>query len=259
MKKESIPFYDTLVVPYHVSKSVAAGTKYGFPGKKMKIIAVTGTNGKTTTCFMLWKMLNHAGFKTGLMTTVAWGGVGGNEKDLNEQIEHMTTVDPNTLNKRIKAIRDEGAEYLILEVTSHALAQYRILGVPVEIAVMTNVTHEHLDYHKTFDRYRDAKRKLFKKAKFGVINADDGSAEFFKKDVGKYVTYGIESGEKRAENVKLGVTGVSYSCGDIKIETKMPGIFNVYNSLAAVCVGMSEIWSATLSGCPSDTDSDVKR
>lgn len=238
MKKESIPFYDSLVIPYHMAKSAKAAVKYGFPAKKgLKIIGVTGTNGKTTTCFMLWKMLNSAGHKTGLMTTVAWGGVGGNEKDLNEQMEHMTTVGPDLLNKRIKAIADAGAEYLILEVTSHALAQHRILGVPIEIAVMSNVTHEHLDYHKTFERYRDAKRKLFKKAKFGVINADDPSCEFFKKDVKEYITYGIKKGEKRAKDVKLEVSGVKYSCGDINVETRMPGIFNVYNSLAAVCVG----------------------
>ena len=234
---EKVPVYDTLVVPYHMGKAVAASVKHGFPGKKMRIIGVTGTNGKTTTCFMIWKMLNEAGHKTGLMTTVAWGGVSGNEKDLHEQVEHMTTVTPDILNERIKAIRDEGAEFLVLEVTSHALAQHRIFGVPIEIAVMSNVTHEHLDYHKTFERYRDAKRKLFKKAKFGVINADDPSASYFKKDVEKYITYGVEKGEKRAKDVDLQVSGVKYSCGDIKIETNMPGIFNVYNSLAALCVG----------------------
>jgi UDP-N-acetylmuramoyl-L-alanyl-D-glutamate--2,6-diaminopimelate ligase len=184
---------------------------------------------------MLWKMLNEAGLKTGLMTTVAWGGVGG--KKVNEQIQHMTTANPGLLNKRIREIKKDGAEYLVLEVTSHALAQYRTLGIPIEIAVMTNVTHEHLDYHKTFERYRDAKRKLFKKAKFGVINADDESCKYFEKDVKKYITYGVKAGEKQAKSVKLEISGVKYSCGDINIETKMPGIFNVYNSLAAVCVG----------------------
>lgn len=235
MKKEDIPFYDQLVLPYHFSKSLIAGLKYGFPAKKMRVIGVTGTNGKTTTCFMLWKMLNEAGHKTGLMTTVAWGGVGG--KEPNEQLEHMTTVGPKLLNKRIKEIRDEGAEFLVFEVTSHALAQFRTLGVPIEIAVMTNVTREHLDYHRTFERYRDAKRKLFKKARFGVVNADDPSAKYFEADVPEYTTYGIKNGENRAKNIKLDVFGVKYSCGDINIETKLAGEFNVYNSLAAVMVG----------------------
>ena len=234
---EKVPLYDSLVLPYHWSKAFVAATTHGFPGRKLRVIGVTGTNGKTTTCFMIWKMLNEAGHKTGLMTTVAWGGVSGREKDLHEQVEHMTTVSPKVLNQRIKEIKKAGAEFLVLEVTSHALAQYRTLGVPIEIAVMTNVTHEHLDYHKTFERYRDAKRKLFKKGGFGVINADDPSAEFFKKDIKKYATYGIENGENLAKGVKMGISKTKYSCGDINVELKMPGIFNIYNSLATICVG----------------------
>ena len=177
-------------------------------------------------------MLNEAGHKTGLMTTVAWG-----VDKLEKQYEHMTTVDSVTLNKRIEAIRKQGAEFLVLEVTSHAMAQFRTLGVPIEIAVFTNLTHEHLDYHKTVENYRNAKRKLFKKAKFGVINADDKSAKYFKKDVSEYVTYGIKRGDKKAEKVKLLVSGVEYECEGMKIKTQIPGEFNVYNSLAAVCVG----------------------
>lgn len=254
-KLEDLSFYNDLVVPYHFLKAAFYGLKYGLPGRKMTVIGVTGTNGKTTTSFMIWKMLNNAGYKTGLMTTVAWG-----VEKLENQIEHMTTVDSRTLNERIKKIYEMGAEFLVLEVTSHALAQYRTFGVPIEIAVMTNVTHEHLDYHKTFDRYCLAKRKLFKKAKFGVINADDKSGIWFMQDVPEYITYGIKHGKMKAKSMKLGVSGVKYSCGDIKIrrsekavdsrdgseykaslmriKTKIAGEFNVYNSLAAVCVGL---------------------
>ena len=234
---EKLPFYDGLMKPYHLMRAGAAGARYGFPGRKVRVIAVTGTNGKTTTSFLIWKMLNNAGHKTGLMTTVAWGGVGGNEKDLHEQMEHMTTVSSDILNKRISQIVDEGAEFLVLEVTSHALAQYRTLGVPVEIGVFTNLTHEHLDYHKTMENYREAKGKLFEKAKFAVLNADDKATVYYKKKTKKYITYGINKGDKRATGVEMRVDGVKYACGDIKIETKLPGIFNVYNSLAAVCVG----------------------
>ena len=238
--KEKIPFYDDLVLPYHFGKAVFWGMRYGWPGKKIRVIGVTGTNGKTTTCFMIWKMLNEAGHKTGLMTTVAWG-----VKKLHEQMEHMTTVDSGLLNQRIKTIVDEGAEFLVLELTSHALAQYRAVGVPIEVAVMTNVTHEHLDYHKTFERYRDAKRKLFKKAKYGVINADDPSAKYFEQDVksGEYITYGIKSGKMRAIEVKLRPDGVEYSIKgigtekELRVRTQIGGQFNVYNSLAAVGVG----------------------
>ena len=229
---EKIPFYNGLVLPYHWLKALVAAMRYKFPGKKLHVIGVTGTNGKTTTCFMIWKMLNDAGHKAGLMTTVAWG-----TDKLEPELNHMTTVDPMVLNKRISKIVQSGAEYLVLEVTSHAMAQHRTLGVPFEVAVFTNLTHEHLDYHKTMRRYAAAKAKLFKKAKFGIINADDEYAETFKKASLKYITYGIKNGEMRAENLKMGVSGVKYSCGDIKVETKIPGEFNVYNSLAAVAVG----------------------
>lgn len=253
MSFKDIPGYNQAVLPYHLAQSVFAGVKSGFPGKRLKIIGVTGTNGKTTTSFMIWKMLNTCGLKTGLMTTVAWGGF--TEDDLTKQIEHMTTVDAFTLNRRISEIAAMGAEYLVLEVTSHALAQFRTLGVPIEVAVMTNVTHEHLDYHKTFSRYVAAKCKLFKKARFGVVNVDDpSSAEFIKvlPSGSKYVSYGIKKpADERATSVKLSASGVEYSCDDInmgpegvykvdgklKIKTQIPGEFNVYNSLAAVSVG----------------------
>ena len=229
---EKLPFYNQAVLPYHFAQSAIAGTKYHWPAKKLKVIGVTGTNGKTTTCFMIWNMLNEAGHKTGLMTTVAWG-----VDKLEKQIQHMTTVDAFTLNQRMNKIAEAGAEYLVLELTSHALVQFRALGVPIEVAVFTNLTHEHLDYHKTLENYRDAKRKLFKKAKYGVINADDPSGKYFAEDVDEYVMYGIKHGDLKAKKVKLEANGVKYSCGDISIKTQIPGEFNVYNSLAAVGAG----------------------
>lgn len=234
---DRIPNYNNLVIPYHKLKAMMMAHKYKFPGKRMRVIGVTGTNGKTSTCFMIWKMLNEAGHKTGLMTTVAWG-----VDKLEEQIEHMTTVDTETLNKRMKKIAESGAEFLVLEITSHALAQNRIYGVPIEIAVMTNVTHEHLDYHKTFKNYRDAKRKLFKVAKYGVINEDDESWSYFASDVDEYITYGINGGILKAEKIELAAEGVKYEVKGadekLKIRTHIPGKFTVYNSLAATAVGL---------------------
>ena len=246
---DKVPNYNRLVIPYHLTKAAMAAHKYGFPGKRMRVIGVTGTNGKTSTCFMIWKMLNAAGHKTGLMTTVAWG-----VDKLEEQVEHMTTVDVETLNYRMKKIADLGAEFLVLEITSHALVQHRVYGVPIEIAVMTNVTHEHLDYHKTFENYRDAKRMLFKMADFGVINEDDKSWAYFAQDAKKYVTYGIYNGILQAENITLKADGVRYQIivsqqffdvnnvdnkiKKLEIKTQIPGKFTVYNSLAAVAVGI---------------------
>ncbi len=229
---EKIPFYNSVTLPYHYAQAVLANIKYKFPGKKLRVIGVTGTNGKTTTCFMIWNMLNAAGHKTGLMTTVAWG-----VRKLKPELNHMTTVDALTLNQRIAEIKKQKAEFLVLEVTSHALAEFRTLGIPVEIAVFTNLTHEHLDYHKTFAKYRAAKGKLFKKAKFSILNADDPATEYYKKITDNYITYGIKNGKKRAKNVKLAVSGVQYSFDDKQIKTNIPGEFNVYNSLAAALVG----------------------
>lgn len=231
-KLEGLSFYNTAVKPVHLARAVSAGMKYKFPAKGMKVIGVTGTNGKTSTCFYIWKMLNSAGKRAGIMTTVAWG-----YRKLKPELNHMTTVDSKTLNKRISEIREMGAKYLVLEVTSHAMEQFRTLGVPIEVAVFTNLTHEHLDYHKTMENYCKAKCKLFKKAKFGVINADDKNSRAFMKAAKEYITYGIKNGKLRARKVKFGVDGGEYACGDMKIKTKLPGEFNVYNSLAAVAVG----------------------
>ena len=234
MKKalEKLPFYNQMVLPYHFAQSVVATTKYHHPAKKLRVIGVTGTDGKTTTCFMIWQMLKNAGYKVGIMTTVAWG-----VDKLKSELGHMTTVDALTLNKRISIIKNQGAEFLVLETTSHALAEFRTMGIPYEIAVFTNLTHDHLDYHGTMSRYRAAKGKLFKKAKYSILNADDPATEYFKTLSKDYVTYGIKSGDFRAKNIKMNITGVEYSCEDMAIKTNIPGEFNVYNSLAASLVG----------------------
>ena len=229
---EKLPFYNSLVLPYHWAQAVIATTKYHHPAKNLKIIAVTGTNGKTTTSFMIWHMLSHAGYKTGLMTTVAWGTT-----KLTPELGHMTTVDADTLNRRIQDIKNQGATHLVLEVTSHALAEFRTLGIPLDIAVFTNLTHDHLDYHKTFANYRAAKGKLFKQAKFNILNADDSATKYYQNLTKNFTTYGIKHGDHRATDVHLSATGVSYTADDLHIQTQIPGQFNVYNSLAAVIVG----------------------
>lgn len=242
---EKIPGYDNLVLPLHYYKAFRAATKYDYPASNLKVIGVTGTNGKTTTCFMIYKMLSEAGYKCGIMTTVAYG-VG---KDIKPQVDHMTTVGSTELNKRIKEMVKAGAEFLVLELTSHALAQYRAFGIPIDVAVETNVTHEHLDYHRTMKRYLDAKLKLFENAngtvggkKIGVINADDPSAENFKKAIESHISYGVNKGDVRARQLQLHSDGVEYYVKydgrKIHIKTQLPGIFNVYNSLATVVVGI---------------------
>ncbi len=234
MKKqlEKLPFYNKAVLPYHYAQAEVAVAKYHHPAKKLRVIGVTGTNGKTTTSFMIWHMLRSAGYNAGIMTTVAYG-----VDKLHPELNHMTTVDPFTLNRRINDLKNRGIEFLVLEVTSHALVEHRTLGVPFEIGVFTNLTHEHLDYHKTIEKYRAAKGKLIKKAKFSILNADDPATKYYKTLTDDYITYGIKSGQKRAKDIKLNVSGVEYSIDDMRIKTNIPGEFNVYNSLAAVLVG----------------------
>jgi UDP-N-acetylmuramoyl-L-alanyl-D-glutamate--2,6-diaminopimelate ligase len=228
----------------HLLEAVFWNCVYGFPARGLKVIGITGTNGKTTTSFLVHRMLTEAGYKTGLMTTVAWG-VGN---DIRPQVHHMTNVPSRELMQRLKAMKAEGVEWLVLETTSHALAQHRVWGVPYSVAVMTNITHEHLDYHKTFERYVAAKRKLFELAQrnkkglqMGIANLDDPNGASFATVTRNSILYGLEAGDVRAHNVKLGSDGVRYTAKaqdeNYDIDCHIPGSFNVYNSLAAVCVG----------------------
>lgn len=233
------------IEPYgHLAEAVLVNAANGFPARGLKVIGVTGTNGKTTTSFMIHRMLHEAGYKVGLMSTVGYG-VGA---DIQPQMHHMTNVSVPELMRRLKSMRRQGVEWLVLETTSHALAQHRVWGVPYSVAVLTNVTHEHLAYHRTFERYRDAKRRLFKLAnrnrqglRTGVINADDPSAELFAKDIKHAVLYGVDKGDVKAEKIELSPKGVRYQATvgseTYKIDCHIPGSFNVHNSLAAVCVG----------------------
>lgn len=228
----------------HLAEAVIANIQYGFPAKDMKIIGVTGTNGKTTTSFMIQKMLSQAGIKTGLMTTVAYGI----DNNITPQIAHMTTASSGLLQKRLAEFKKQGVQWVVLETTSHALAQHRTWGIPYEIAVMTNITHEHLDYHGTFKNYLEAKRRLFKIAakngkKLGVVNKDDENADVFIATTPNSVSYGIKSGDLRAKDISLDSDGCRYTAvinnDEYTIHCHIPGEFNVYNSLAAVAVGRS--------------------
>lgn len=235
--------FRSLEPQYHLLEASFSVARHGYPAKGMHIIGVTGTNGKTTTANMIHRMLVDAGYKSALMTTVCYG-VGN---DLVPQQLHMTTASAPELQQRIAAFRRQGAEWLVLETTSHALAQHRVWGVPYEIGVMTNVTHEHLDYHRTFQRYLDAKLSLFRIAAkhgraFGVYNADDPSADQWNTSIPRSISYGISHGQLRATHVQLSGSGVKYQAryddAVYDISCAIPGEFNVYNSLATVAVGI---------------------
>jgi UDP-N-acetylmuramoyl-L-alanyl-D-glutamate--2,6-diaminopimelate ligase len=232
----------------HLLESILWNVVEGFPARGMKVIGVTGTDGKTTTSTMIYTMMNHAGVKTGLMTTIGYGV----PENWHENYVHMTTLPTRPMLKRIKELKAEGIEWLVLETTSHALAQNRVWGIPYSVVAMTNVAHEHLDYHGSFERYRQAKVKLFKLAganagglRTGIVNADDPSGAYFAASVPKVLRYGIKQAQSdlKATNVKSTPSGNAYDLkyeGEIMhIKTKLPGSFNVYNSLAAAGVGLA--------------------
>lgn len=237
------------VEPYgHLGEAVLLNTVNGFPWRGMKVIGVTGTNGKSSVCFMLHRILVDAGYKVALMTTIAYG-VGD---DIKPQDEHMTTSSVPKMLARLKSLKKQhDFDWVILETTSQGLAQHRVWGVPYSLAIFTNLTHEHLDYHGTFERYRDAKRLLFKLTdrnkkglRTGIVNADDPSAEYFVKDIAHPITYGLKHGELKATNIKATSSGsdfvVKIPAGDqLQIHLNLPGSFNVSNALAVVGAGLA--------------------
>ena len=235
------------IEPYgHLGEAVLAQGKAGFPARGLKVIGVTGTDGKTSTCTLITHMLRANGYKVAMLTTISVDY--GDGKGPQPNPSRLTTMGASALAARLKKIKASGAEWVVLETTSHALAQHRVFGVPYSIAVMTNIGHEHLDYHRTFERYRAAKRRLFELTnrnhrglRVGIANADDPSGELFAAAVAHPVLYGVHKGDLRATDLTLTPGGSKYTASiggeSYHITCHLPGSFNVYNSLAAIAVG----------------------
>jgi len=170
MHKLKSLFPQSLKNLYHLLQAILANFRYGFPARQIKVIGVTGTDGKTTTCQMVAKILQTAGKKVALASTINFIIDGQEEKNLS----HYTTESSFAVQKFIRKAVEAGCEYLVLEVSSHSLDQHRVWGIQFQTAVITNVTREHLDYHRTMEKYRQAKGKLFKNLKsnfqFSILN-----------------------------------------------------------------------------------------
>lgn len=160
----------------HALEAESANIIYGIPGRKIKTIGVTGTDGKTTTSSLIFHILKTAGFNPAMITTV---GAQIGDKTYSTGL-HTTTPSPFTVQKYIKKAVESKCDYLVLEVTSHALDQNRVRNINFEIGVLTNITHEHLDYHGTYEKYLRIKSKLLKKSKIAIINMDDSSYKLVK-------------------------------------------------------------------------------
>ncbi len=227
-----------LVNPYHWAESFIANVHHGFPARAMYVVMITGTNGKTTTASYLGSILNKAGYNVGVCST-AYFEINGKRiaNDLN-----FTVTNPFKLQSMLSQMKKAGVDHLVLEVTSHALAQHRVWGVPCDVAVMTNLTQDHLDYHGTMENYAAAKGKMFaRKPKFIVLNRDDKWFDYFNQfPAGEQkMTYGAdEHAEARIVNVNLHKQGSDVRLKidhttELKFTTKLPGKFNVYNATAA--------------------------
>lgn len=227
-----------VIVPdTHKALAELCDMQYGYPLKKLKVIGVTGTNGKTSVCTMLGNVLESCGCKTGIIGTIE-------HKIGNEVLPSgNTTPGISELRKLFAKMVAAGCEYAVMEVSSHALDQRRVEGIDFEAAVFTNLTQDHLDYHKTMDEYFAAKSKLFSKCKKAIINTDD---PYGKKLIPmlecEYSTYSAESDESTfsAKNIHYRPDGVDYEMvgfGIIgRVHLQIAGKFSVYNSLAAgVC------------------------
>ncbi len=203
----------------HLPKAILANIIYQFPSHKLKIIGITGTNGKTTTATMLYHILHNAGYKVALISTVS-AKIG--DKDIDTGF-HVTSPDHFPMQKLLKQIVDQQFEYVVLEVTSHGLVQYRFWGVQFFVGVMTNVTEDHLLYHKTMDNYVKAKAKLFNNVKLSVLNVDDNYFKYIENMItGKLITYGNQKGD--------------WNLNNFKFKLDLIGEFNRLNALAASIV-----------------------
>lgn len=234
---------------------------YGNPAADIKIIGITGTNGKTSVSYMIKQILDDAGYKTALFGTIKYI-IGDIERE-----SKLTTSDPEELARLFALARDEEVDYAVMEVSSHSLEFDKIAGLGIlDIGIFTNLTQDHLDFHITMENYKKAKAKLFRKCKIGILNADDKSAEdIINVSSSKNYLYGKSGKSKKkidftAKNIEyLGVNGIEYdfcynnynneedkedkndNCEDNKcfrVSSPMPGEFYVDNTLAAATCGI---------------------
>ncbi|MDY6314081.1 MAG: UDP-N-acetylmuramoyl-L-alanyl-D-glutamate--2,6-diaminopimelate ligase [Clostridia bacterium] len=214
--------------------SYIADVFYGHPSGKFRLVGVTGTNGKTTTTFLVKSILEKAGHKVGLI------GTNKNMIGEKELPSERTTPESLELTELFAEMAKEGADFVVMEVSSHSLSLSRVEFCEFDVGAFTNLTQDHLDFHKTMENYLAAKKKLFDMCKTGVINADDESGRKILADCSCVsVSYGIDSAaDIVASNIDYGAHGVDFDCDALgvamRIHINTPGRFSVYNALAAV-------------------------
>jgi len=225
---------------------------YGYPARQLRVIGVTGTDGKTTTVRLIGAILQAAGHRVGWISTVN-ALIGDEELDTGL---HTTTPDALAVQQYLARMVAQGSQYAVIEATSHGLAQHRVTSCEFDVAVVTNITHEHLDYHGTYEEYRAAKARLFDSLrtsyrklntpKVSILNADDSSYDFLESFAAeRCYSYGVERpSDIQALDIRLSSYGTSFTAvtpgGEFDVMTPLIGSFSVYNILAAITVGISQ-------------------
>lgn len=218
----------------------AAANFYGHPAQKMKIIGVTGTNGKTTTTFMIKSILEKAGYKVGLIGTIA------NYIGKDKIPSHRTTPESLELHKLFKEMTENNVDYCVMEVSSHSLSLKRVYGIKFSQAIFTNLTQDHLDFHKTFENYYNAKLTLFKNSENSIINMDDQYGRRVFSDIQQNkVTYSLTAdSDVLADNISMHSRGIEfdihYKNTKEKISLNLPGKYNIYNALGSAAACLNE-------------------
>ena len=250
--KNWIPLDSYLRILYHKVRAMLAAVCYGFPANRMIVIGVTGTDGKTTTCAMITAILKQASYKVGLISTVLCSI--GDDTWMNES--KMTSLDPFTMNSYLSKMKKAGCHYAVIEISSHAILYNRIWGVNVDVAVMTHISSDHLDLHRTLQNYIQTKKKLFTSLNYFtrkpqvpkviILNNDDQYIQEFEETIAdKKYFYGIHvSSQVYGMNVVCNTQQTSFTVRlanvTENITIPLPGAFNVYNALAAITVALSQ-------------------
>lgn len=210
---------------------VIASNFFDNPSQSLKLVGVTGTNGKTTTATLLYELFKALGYKVGLISTV--------RNLINDTVVAAThtTPDPINLNRLLAEMVDAGCEFCFMEVSSHALDQHRVAGIEFAGAIFTNITHDHLDYHETFSNYIKAKKMLFdglSSKAFALVNVDDKNGEVMVQNTkAKIVTYGLKSmADRKAKILENNLTGLILNIDGQEVITRLIGSFNAYNILS---------------------------
>ena len=211
-----------------------ASAFYGYPANKITLTGITGTNGKTTTTYLIGRILEEYNYKVGILGTI--------ENRIGKTVMKTERTTPESLELQalFSQMLKEDVSHCIMEVSSHALELSRVAGCFFDIAIFTNLTLDHLDFHKNMENYKRAKAKLFKNCKYAIVNIDDANAkDIIKESSGKIITFAIENeADFRAYDIKISSKGIEFSVKidneEVRFKLNTIGRFNVYNALGAI-------------------------